>query len=148
MSDTETLSVAEVSTLTGFSRMTIYRAVRDGRLNRWLTHDDKGQARLLPDAAVAIRRGVIRRRIDSQPRPAPAPAPEPQAGSPADAWADCASWANAFLDVDLWGPPPWPADRWATLDAVLDQADELAAEHGSYTAEVFARLETEALGDE
>jgi len=143
MSDTETLSVAEVSALTGFSRMTIYRAVRDGRLNRWLTRDDKGQVRLLPDAAVAIRRGVIRRRIDSQPKPAPVP--EPQAENPVNPWVDIASWANQLIDVDQWGPPPWPADKWATLEFVLDMADNLAAEHGSYTAEVFARLQAEGV---
>jgi hypothetical protein len=145
MSDTETLSVAEVSALTGFSRMTIYRAVRDGRLNRWLIRDDKGQARLSPDAAVAIRRGVIRRRIDSQPKPAPAPVPEPQAENPVNPWVDIASWANQLIDVAQWGPPPWPADKWATLEFVLDMADNLAAEHGSYTAELFAKLQAEGV---
>ena len=77
------------------------------------------------------------------PPPAPVPEPEYQAGNPADLWADNASWANQLLDVERWSPPPWPADRWATLDAVLDQADDLAAEHGAYTPEVFARLQAE-----
>lgn len=145
MSDAETLSVAEVSALTGFSRMTIYRAIGDGRLNKWLIRAGKGQARLLPDAAVAIRRGVIRRRADSQPTPAPAPAPEPQAENPVNPWVDISTWANQLIDVDRWGAPPWPADRWATLEFVIDLADNLAAEHGSYTAELFAKLQAEGV---
>lgn len=79
------------------------------------------------------------------PPPAPAPGPEYQAGNPADLWADNASWANQLLDVKRWSPPPWPADRWATLDAVLDQADDLAAEHGAYTPELMARLQAEGV---
>jgi hypothetical protein len=145
MGDSPTLSVAEVALATAFSRMTIYRAVRDGRLNRWLIRDAKGQARLMPEAVTAIRRGLIRPRIDSAPAPAPTPEPEYQAGTPADAWADCASWANALLDVAQWGPPPWPADRWATLDATLDMADSLAAEHGAYSPELMAQLEAEGV---
>jgi excisionase family DNA binding protein len=147
MGDSRTLSVGEVATLTGFARQTIYRAIKDGRMNRWLIRDDKGQARLLPDAVAAIRCGVIRPRVDSKPRPAPTPAPEPapeqQAGDPAELWADTASWANALLDFAEWGPPQWPADQWATLDAVLDQADDLAAEHGSYSPELLASLQAD-----
>ncbi len=141
--------MAEAATLTGFARQTIYRAVRDGRLNRWLIRDDKGQARLSPDGVTAIRRGVIRPRVDSKPRPAPPPTPVPdpryQAGNPAELWADNASWANALLDVERWGPPPWSADQWATLDAVMDMADNLAAEHGGYSAELMARLQAEGV---
>ncbi len=141
--------MGEVATLTGFARQTIYRAVRDGRLNRWLIRDDKGQARLSPDGVTAIRCGVIRPRIDSKPRPAPTPTPVPdpryQAGNPAELWADIASWGNVLLDVERWGPPPWSADKWATLDAVLDMADNLAAEHGGYTPELMAMLQAEGV---
>jgi len=91
MSDTGSFTVAEVATLTGFARQTIYRAIKDGRLNRWLIRDAEGQARLVPDGVTAIRRGVIRPRIDSQPRPAPAPVPapvpEPQADEPDEFWS-------------------------------------------------------------
>lgn len=95
MSDTGSFSVAEAATLTGFARQTIYRAVRDGRLNRWLIRDDKGQARLSPDGVTAIRCGVIRSRVDSKPRPepAPAPTPAPEPEPPADE-PDPAFWSE------------------------------------------------------
>jgi hypothetical protein len=72
-------------------------------------------------------------------------APVHQAGNPAELWADNASWANALLDAAQWGPPPWSADQWATLDAVLDLADDLAAEHGAYTPELMAMLQAEGV---
>jgi hypothetical protein len=58
MGDTGSFSVAEVATLTGFVRQTVYRAIKDGRLNRWLIRDAEGQARLAPDGVTAIRRAV------------------------------------------------------------------------------------------
>lgn len=146
MEQPATLSVAEVALATGFSRQAVHRAVRDGRLNRHLVRDSKGQARLMPEAVQAIRSGLLRLRVDSAaghtppppPAPAPAPAPDPQT-----LWADIASWANRFVDASAWGPPPWPPEKWATLNAVLDQADDQAAEHGPCTPELLAQLEQE-----
>ena len=130
MSDTGSFSVAEVATLTGFARQSIYRAIKDGRLNRWLIRDAEGQARLSPDGVTAIRRGAIRPRIDSQPRPTPAPVPEPQADEPDEFWSrygriagpdepplseDEAEEHTALIVWHLWGPPDSkrpPADRF------------------------------------
>ncbi len=46
---------------------------------------------------------------------------------PAPDWQRIAKLANASLDCSAWGPPPWPADRWATLQVVLELAQEAAA---------------------
>jgi hypothetical protein len=39
-------------------------------------------------------------------------------------WQRVADRANAMLNPDTWGPPPWPAERWAALAGVLDMAAE------------------------
>jgi hypothetical protein len=146
MTEARTYSAAEIAAATGFSRQAVHRAVKDGRLARYVLKDGRGHTRLLPEAAAAIRSGLLRLRVDSAaghtppppPPPAPAPAPDPQT-----LWADVASWANGLIDATAWGPPPWPPERWATLDIVLDQADDLAAEHGPCTPELLAQLEQE-----
>lgn len=113
-----TLAVAEVALDTGFTRQSVYRAIKDGRLSRWLVRDEKGHARLVPEAVTAIRSGgVLTLRVDTAP-PAPSPAPTPPG------WDVMAPWANAMLASDQWGPPPWPADRWTTLEAVIREAME------------------------
>ncbi len=142
-----TLSVAEAAAATGFSRQAVHRAIKDGRLRRFLVRDAAGHCRLMSEAVGAIRSGILRQRIDTAPAappspPAPAPAPAPPA-NPAQLWADIGTWANALLDLGRWGPPPWPPERWATLDIVLDQAEDLAAEHGPCTPELLAQLEQE-----
>jgi len=38
-------------------------------------------------------------------------------------WDAIAEECNAMLNPSLWGPPPWPADRWAGLAGVLAQSD-------------------------
>jgi hypothetical protein len=57
--------------------------------------------------------------------------------APIDRWADelptpnwerIAELANASLDCSAWGPPPWPADRWVTLQVVLELAIDEAAD--------------------
>jgi hypothetical protein len=146
MSEARTFSVAEVAESTGFARQSLHRAVRDGRLSRYVVRDEKGRIRLLPEAASAIRSGMLRLRVDTAAPPAPAPAPaEPEFDS-RQAWSDIASWANALIDVAAWGPPPWSGEQWATLDLLIDQADDLAAEHGGQTPELLASLQAE--GDE
>lgn len=69
--------------------------------------------------------------------------PPPPAISDSEAWENIASWANSLLALDQWGPPPWPAVRWATLRGIIDDAENLAAAHGPFDAEVQARLEAD-----
>jgi len=143
MSEPGTLSVAEVAAATGFSRVALYRAVKDGRLSRWLVRDDKGHARLMAECVGPIRSGVLRVRAETR-RAAPAPEPEPAPELPQPSWLDVAAWANELLDCSAWSAPPWPADRWATLNVVLDQASDLAAEHGPFNVAVLEQLDKEA----
>ena len=42
-------------------------------------------------------------------------------------WQRIAELANESLDCSAWGPPLWPADRWVTLQVVLELAIEEAA---------------------
>ena len=63
---------------------------------------------------------------------------------PQPSWVDVAAWANELLDCSAWSAPPWPADRWATLNVVLDQASDLAAEHGPFNVAVLEQLDKEA----
>jgi hypothetical protein len=65
--------------------------------------------------------------LDEDP---PRPMAQLMAGlaAPAPQWERVAELANAGLDCSAWGPPPWPADRWATLAMVLSLAEEAAAE--------------------
>jgi hypothetical protein len=42
-------------------------------------------------------------------------------------WVKISEAANAMLDCNAWGPPPWAADRWETLAVVLQLAQEAAA---------------------
>jgi AcrR family transcriptional regulator len=136
-----TLSVAEVAAASGFTRQAIYRAIKDGRLGRWLIRDSRGRARLVPEAVKAIRSGgILSLRVDTA-APALPPAPSPPS------WDVMASWANALLCPEHWGPPPWPPDRWLTLEGVIDEAEELAIAHGDYSAAVMAALADEE-GDE
>jgi hypothetical protein len=145
LTDPPTLSVAEAAAATGFTRQAIHRAVKDGRLSRFLIRDAAGHCRLMPEAVGHIRGGLLRQRIDTAP-PAPAappPAPEPAADE-VFSWADVADWGNAGLCCEAFGAPPWPADRWATLAVVLDQSCALAAEQGPCTPEALAALRAEA----
>ena len=131
-----TLSVAEAAAASGFTRQALYRAIKDGRLTRWLIRDARGCARLVPEAVRAIRSGgVLTLRVDTA-APAPSPAPAP----PLPTWELMAPWANSLLSPELWGPPPWPACRWASLETVIQQAEELAVTHGDYSDDVFAHL--------
>ena len=138
--DPPTLSVAETAAATGFTRQAVHRAVKEGRLSRYLIRDPQGRARLMPEAVSAIRRGLLRQRIDTA-RPAPPP-PEPAAEPPS--WDEVAGWANALINRSAFGPAPWSAMLWASLSNVIEMADELAADHGPATPEALARFEAEA----
>ena len=140
MTAARTFSVAEVAQATGFSRQALYRAIKDGRLNRWLIRDVAGRARLTAEAVAAIHSGVLRPRIDSKPevfKPvAKAPAITPKLD-------DVASWANALLLLPKWTAPPWDGKQWRTLAIVEAQAEDFAAEHGPWSESVFQQLEQE-----
>jgi len=141
-----TLSVSEAAAASGFTRQAVYRAIRDGRLNRYLLRDGAGRARLMAEAVGAIRRGLLRQRVDTAPMPPPpAPAPEPEREPiPASVWGD---WANALLDLTQWAPPPWSGTRWASLAITADQAYALAEQYGPCTPEALARFEADAEAD-
>jgi len=130
MTAARTFSVAEIARATGFSRQSIHRAIRDGRLSRYLIRDQAGRARLMPEAAAAIRAGVIRPRVDTK-KPTTLPAPN---------WATIASWANRVLDGPTWSPPPWRGDLWSSLQFALETGTELAAKHGPCTDELWRQL--------
>ncbi len=151
MSKYATLTVAEVASATGYSRVAVHRAIRDQRMGRWLIRDQRGRARLIAEVVDAIRRGaVLRVRADTRRPAAPPPPPPPPAGDgdgdglSATVWAP---WANELLDADQWSPPPWDPTQWASLAVVLDQAADLATEHGPLTADALTRWEA-ALGNE
>jgi hypothetical protein len=39
-------------------------------------------------------------------------------------WDVIAEECNAMLNPSLWGPPPWPGDRWCGLAGVLEIASK------------------------
>ena len=146
MNNPPTLSVSEAAAATGFTSQAVYRAIRDGRLSRYLLRDGAGRARLMPEAVEAIRRGLLRQRVDTAPPPPPAPEPEPEPEPiAAEIWGD---WANALLDLTQWAPPPWSGTRWASLAITADQAYGLAEQYGPCTTETLAMFEADAEADE
>jgi hypothetical protein len=141
MTAARTYSVSEIAEATGFSVNSVYRAIRDGRLVRFLVRDAGGRARLMPEAARAIRSGVLRPRSDSRPEafaPAAAPAPAIQPDL-----EEVASWANALLLLPQWSAPPWDGKQWRTLAIVAAQAEDFAAEYGPWSESMFHQLEQE-----
>jgi hypothetical protein len=141
-----TLSVAEAAAACGFTRQAVHRAIKDGRLSRFLIRDSAGHARLQPEAVGAIRSGLLRQRIDTA-RPAPPPpppAPEPEAAPEGPTWEQVASWGNQLIDRAAFGLAPWSSTLWVSLSNVLDLAYEQAAERGRCTPEALAAFEAEA----
>lgn len=45
-------------------------------------------------------------------------------------WDAIAEECNAMLNPNLWGPPPWSADRWAGLAGVLAKVKDLSSSRG------------------
>lgn len=135
------------------SRSTVYRWLKDGLLEHagylrgepghWRIESDPGDGRP-PFRQWALTvlgaQGPIRQ---SELEPGDA-APSPAAAPPAAIWAP---WANALLDCDLWTPPPWDSTHWWSLAITIEEAEQLAAEHGPLTPEALARWELE-LADE
>lgn len=139
-----TLSVAEAAAACGFTRQAVHRAIKDGRLSRFLIRDSAGRARLMPEAVGAIRSGLLRQRIDTAPPQQPPPAPGPAATPDGPTWEQVASWGNALIDRAAFGLEPWSPTLWASLSNVLDMAWELAAERGPCTPAALATFEAEA----
>lgn len=137
MTAAEGYTISEVSRASGVSRMTLYRAIKDGRLNRYLARNAGGAYRLTGEVMDFIRGGGIRARIDSpwvqtkgELRP---PLAEVKAAPPDVLVTE---WANALL-ADTFGPPPWPPHLWSTLRWAWDEASELAALHGAFDPAVL-----------
>jgi hypothetical protein len=113
----EFVSVAEAALILGISTQAVYKGLKVGRVP-FLRISGK---RVLEREGLEQRWWGSSQRLADQPsQPSPAPAPEPPD------WEQIAAAANPMLAPDLWGPPPWPADRWATLAMVLSLAEEEA----------------------
>lgn len=103
---------AELSRRLGVSRAAVTLAIKDGRLEPALLPDGKVDAAL----GVELFRATSRRAVVEE--------------LPV---ADAAAWANALLDVECWGPPPWSRAQWVDLAHVLEFATALAAEGRVYS---------------
>ena len=131
---TDWLTVAEAALTLQVSTQALYGALAAGRLPFQMIEGRKCVKR---DGLAAAYWGTSQRRdpravqasvqtLDEDP---PRPMAQLMAGlaAPAPQWERVAELANAGLDCSAWGPPPWPADRWATLAMVLSLAEEAAA---------------------
>ena len=143
------LTISEAAAHLGYrSRTVIYRLLRDGLLRDYAAGRD-GRSQLLeshPVGRCPLRDHVaacLQLRHDSplghraDPVAAMSDAElarhtdQVMAGldaAPLPPWERIAELANASLDCKSWGPPPWPADRWATLQVVFEMAQEAAAD--------------------
>jgi excisionase family DNA binding protein len=132
---TDWLTVAEAALTLQVTSQAVYRALGAGRLPFRMIEGRKCVKR---EGLTAAFWGTSQRRdpravqasvqtLDEDP---PRPMAQLMAGlaAPAPPWQRIAQLANAGLDCAAWGPPPWPADRWATLAMVLSLAEEAAAE--------------------
>ena len=108
---TDYVTIREAAALLGVSVQSVHQACRVGRI----------RFELVKGVRVLERAGLERRWWGSSQRLADRPASPPPAPATPD-WDQIAAAANSMLDPDLWGPPPWPADRWATLAMVLSLA--------------------------
>lgn len=108
---------AELSRRLGVSRAAITLAIKDGRLEPALLADGKLDA----EQGVELFKATSRRMVEL---------PEP----------DAAEWANALLDLECWGPPPWSLSQWISLRDVFQFGCELAAEGRIYSPAAFHAL--------
>jgi excisionase family DNA binding protein len=112
MANYELITVKQAAVRLGVSCAAIYKGLGAGRLAYQLV----GGRRMLRSEGLEQRwHGSSQRRRVIPPAPEPGPD-----------WAAIAEAANAYLDAS-WGPPPWPADRWATLAMVASLASEVVA---------------------
>lgn len=115
------ISRAELSRRLGVSRAAITIAIRDGRLEGAVAADGRVDA----ERGAALFLATTSRPLEP-PRPDPVP------------------WANALLDPDCWGPPPWTARQWASLRDVWMTACELTDEGRVYSPSGFHAWEIES----
>lgn len=121
------LNTSEAAAHLGYrTRTTLQRLLRDGHLDRYRVPGGGRQVLLEtePPGLPSLREQVqalvqIRHTSPLWRREQPAAEVTPD-------WERIAEAANAFLDCGAWGPPPWPAGRWATLAMVISLAEENA----------------------
>ena len=123
------VSISEASRQTGISRTQFYRLRDRGALKGWLKPGPGRGDRIELEGLREHCLGCTRLRVDSA-HGKRAPTSPALAVVPLEA---VASWANAQLAIDSWGPPPWDPTRWATLMNVFELAEDLAAKHGPLT---------------
>lgn len=113
-------NITQASTLLGYrSRSVLQRLAKGGHLRDY-ERGSQGRSVLLetappglPSLQEAVRSLTVAR-IGS-----------PLTRSAGRDWDAIAQECNAMLNPSLWGPPPWPADRWAGLAGVLAMAQDL-----------------------
>lgn len=113
MQNKKLITVAEAAAILGRSKSAIYAAL-NGSPPR-LHYHDRSKRLILRDGLEARFARSTRPRID-----------RPQAKAPEVAsvseWDEVARLCNSWIDFDLWGPGPWPADRWISLANVIHMA--------------------------
>ena len=109
----EFVTVKEAAMLLGVSEQAVHAACRRGRIR----FETIGGVRVLQRDGLAARwhGSSQRRRV------------VPQSAAPGPDWPAIAERANEMLDCAAWGAPPWPSDRWATLQMVISLAREAVA---------------------
>lgn len=131
------VSFSEASRCTGISRVQLSRMAERGDLADFL-RGRNGSVRLVELTGLLEHcKGACRLRADSRWQGMKR---EP-VQQPATDWPAVAEWCNALLSPGDWGPPPWPADRWATLSVVLEVAGDLVAQGTQCTPETLAAME-------
>jgi hypothetical protein len=87
------------------SRSQLYRLIQDGRLDDFVRHENGRRLIEVNGLAAAVR-------DSTQQRSNSVTVVEPKAFMD---WDSIAATCNAWLDVEVWGKPPWDPVRWATL---------------------------------
>jgi hypothetical protein len=112
------ITAAAFARLVGCSKPNVTQSIQRGRIKVNDLRRD-GRNTYINTRAVADWQATSTSGLPALAWAAPAAAVPP----PPD-WQQIAAAANPMLDPDLWGPPPWPADRWATLAMVLSLATD------------------------
>lgn len=87
------------------SRSQLYRLIKDGSLDDFIRYDNGRRLIEVNGLAAAVREATQQRSnsvtvLDDDT---------------AMDWDGVATIANAWLDAEAWGKPPWDAIRWASL---------------------------------
>ena len=113
------VTVREAAALIGVTEQAVHKRIRAGRFPHQLVDG----VRVLERDGLEARWWGSSQRVADMPERGRA-ALRRGAGVDGPDWVSIAQQANAYLDCDAWGPPPWPADRWATLRVVIELAME------------------------